>query len=650
MRRLRFLLILLIVILLLSSCKASVINDYDSNGNSLVTNTDQIRKLNSSFSSKLSFEQNFKKNPEQALGLNFVQSANSDKKAGVTDGKAADVPDHMDEVDNTLSLNFSQESGFYDDPFELSITASKNSRVYYTLDGSLPNDHSFELEANEWFSIDDQSDSSNIYSTFEGTTTGLYYAPKILIDKATIFRAVAYDRYGNSGNVVTKTYFVGYQNKSDYYDNVAVISLVTAPVNLFDYNTGIYVNGATYDNWLRSKNYDSQIKYWHQPANYKNKGDNWERPAHIDFFENNGELAFSEEIGIRIHGGASRAFLQKSFNLYARGLYGSKNIKYEIFPGLTSEHSGKIIDKFDSLMLRNGGNDTELTKFRDVMIQNQASGLDFSTQASRPAIVFLNGEFWGLYNLQEKYSEDYIKSHYGVDKSNVIIIKSGVIDEGNASDLDYYNELISFATKNNLSNETKYEQFSKMLDIESFIDYVSTEVFVGNVDWGTNNVMLWRSRTVSTDGSKPYEDGRWRFMIYDTEYSTGITYENAMALDAKYNPSKVTDNTFWNGMSQRTIVGKIFNSLLVNKGFRQQFATRFKEIADTTFEKDTVLTQIESYADTYRPMMVDTSIRFRALSRDKAIDMFDYEVNKISNYFSLRHNIIIGYLNYIIPE
>ncbi len=547
-------------------------------------------------------------------------------------------------------VSFSADSGFYDAPFELSITAPEDCRIYYTLDGSLPDESSTEFKPDETLSVYDRSMDPNDISMIEGTTTGQFYAPTLLIDKATILRAVAYNSEGPISKVITKTYFVGYGDKAEYYKDVAVISLVTAPEYLFDYDTGIYVTGATFDNWRTGKDYNPTTRYWHQPANYKNSGMEWERPAHIDFFEENGVLGFSEDIGIRLRGGASRAFLQKSFNLYARGKYGSKSFRYSLFPGLTSQYDGSKIDKFDSLMLRNGGNDTELTKIREVMIHQLSAELDFCVQASRPAVVFLNGEYWGLYNLQEKYSEDYIESHYGVDKENVIIIKTDQVDEGEETDIVYYEALFDYALKHDLSDPKEYEHFSSMLDIEGFIDYVCTEVYVGNVDWGTNNVMLWRSRTVCTDGSNPYEDGRWRFMLYDTEYSTGLSYENSLAFDARYNPSVVYENSFNRAMNPGSTVGKLFSSLLANDGFRRQFKVRFRELADTIFHKDHVLPLLEQYAATYRPMMADTLMRYRSITKEGALQQFDYEVKKIRNYFNLRYDIILEALNSTIPD
>lgn len=545
---------------------------------------------------------------------------------------------------------FSVDSGFYEEEFELSISSSKGLRIYYTTDGSLPTNQSIEMNNASPLKVTDQSLNENLYSMIGGTTTGTFYAPTILIDKATIIRAIAYDDEGNVSSVVTKTYFVGFQDKADYYNKVSVISLVTAPDNLFDYDTGIYVTGAVYDNWLGSNEFNPTIKYWHQPANYKSSGEEWEREAHLDFFNENGAIAFSQEIGIRLRGGASRAFLQKSFNIYARSEYGDKRINYELFTGLTSEYDGSLINSYKSFMLRNGGNDTELTKIREVLVHQLSSDLDISVQASRPAIVFLNGEFWGLYNVQERYSAEYIESHYGVDKDDVVIVKKDEIDEGNEEDIELYQSMIAYAVRNNLTDPLKYDEFCKMMDIESFIDYISAEIFVGNKDWGSNNVMLWRSRTVDTVGNNPYADGKWRWMLYDTEYSMGLSYENSLAYDANYNPSSYENNTFGTVVNPSSSIGTLFCSLIKNDTFYAQFTATFMDIANTTFNKDTVNHLLNEYADSYRPMMVDTLLRYRDLSEEEAALQFDYEVNKIRDFFLKRYDYITGELITLFPN
>lgn len=446
--------------------------------------------------------------------------------------------------------------------------------------------------------------------------------------------------------MVTKTYFIGYGDKAAYYKDTAVLSLVTDPENLFDYNTGIYVTGATHDYWLETKSPDDMTRYWHQPANYKNGGFDWEREAHIDFFDS-GEISFSQEVGIRLRGWASRAFLQKSFNIFARSAYGTGRITYDLFPGLVSEKDGSAITSFKSVMLRNGGNDTELTKFREVMIHKLSEGLNVSIQAARPVIVFLNGEFWGLYNLQERYSAEYIESHYGIDENDVVIIDKGNVDEGIDEDSKLFTSLIDFAMGNDLSKAENYKEICNMMDIDSFIDYVCIEIIIANLDWGTNNVRLWRSRTEDSSGSNPYADGRWRFMIYDVDYSTGLSYENSLVYDANYNPVTYDLNSFFILMDTQRIMGSLFSNLIKNDTFKKQFLDRYMEIINNGFKPERVADMIDEYELNYGEMMADTLVRFKPMSKAGAREQYKYEVDKVRRFFELRYDFITNMVRFI---
>jgi hypothetical protein len=117
-----------------------------------------------------------------------------------------------------------------------------------------------------------------------------------------------------------------------------------------------------------------------------------------------GKAWFFAILGARIHGGYSRVFPQKSFRLYADHDYDeNKKFKYDLFPNQAYDINGEHIDSFSRLILRGGGNDFFGVMFRDEVIQSLVSHLNIPTQAYRPSVVFLNGEYWGIYNIRERY-------------------------------------------------------------------------------------------------------------------------------------------------------------------------------------------------------------------------------------------------------
>ncbi|MDO5560876.1 MAG: CotH kinase family protein [Oscillospiraceae bacterium] len=523
---------------------------------------------------------------------------------------------------------FSTESGFYNEAFSLGITTSENTVIRYTLDGSQPAQDS-PVYTGE-LSIKDVSGSKNIYSAISTTVfPGYFYTPSTSrVPKGTIVRAAAFDADGNSSETVTKSYFIGYQNRSDYYGKVPVISLVTDPADLFDYDNGIYVTGAKYDEWLASGGNPETTPDAEKPANYQEK---WEKISSLTYFNPDGTQAFTQNVGIRIHGGASRCVMQKSFNIYARKEYGSGSFKFDLFNNLKAETDGSDIDKFSSLMLRNGGNDCAFTKIRDPYIQELVSDRDFGTQASQPCAVFLDGEYWGVYNLREKFSEDYIKSHYGIKKDDVIIIKNNELDEGLAEDIQYYKDLIDFAVKNDLSDDSKYSQISDMMDIQSFIDYFSSEIYIANHDWVSNNFSLFRARNI--DPENPYADEKWRWLMFDTEYSSGMYQKSYTA----YNR-----DSFRFVMNDRgsNSIAKLFTSLLKNEQFKKQFVTTFMDIANNNFDSEKTNALLSSYSSQYRSLMTDYFLRYSSKTADSAGKYFDTQVSYIGSFFNNRYDYI----------
>ncbi len=154
------------------------------------------------------------------------------------------------------------------------------------------------------------------------------------------------------------------------------------------------------------------------------------------------KAVYSANTGIRIHGYSSSALPQKSFKLYSRAEYGTKKFDYDLFHGAVKNVNGEHIGSFNHLILRNGGNDQKL-KLRDRLNQEMAAGGSFGTQAQTECIVFLDGEYWGLYNITEKLNESYVTAHYGVKKSTVCMFKDPVeYIEGDVKGLEDYKEKV----------------------------------------------------------------------------------------------------------------------------------------------------------------------------------------------------------------
>ncbi|HRR75420.1 MAG TPA: CotH kinase family protein [Ruminococcus sp.] len=552
------------------------------------------------------------------------------------------------ESSNAVRLpEFSAESGFYGSEFQLTINAPQGTTVYYTTDGSDP------TTASERYSgairVYDKTDEPNVYSARTDISADNVTAPANNVDKAMIVRAVAVDGQGRVSDIVTKTYFVGTTNGS-YYKNMKVISLVTDPDNLFDYEKGIYVKGKIYDdkygtqtpgnpgipgnpgnpggqqdpggqenpggqqnpggpgNWGNWGNIGDWgdfgdwgigvVNSWEREANYTQHGREWERPASIEVFDN-GQSVLAQNVGIRIKGAASRNTPQKSFNLYARMDYGKGEFEYDFFDGRAAKaKNGKTIKKYEGVTIRNGGNDNGGMFFRDSVNQRLVADRNMAVEATSECMVFIDGEFWGIYQLIERVSDDYINSHYGIKKSDAVIVKNGELEEGTDQDLQDWNQLAQTYASADMSSDQMYEQLCEKLDIQSYIDYFAAQIYWNNADWPQNNYAVWR--TASVDETNPYADGKWRMFLFDTEYSTGLYNMNTGA----------GDNAFTRIQRNSDNESRMFINLLKNQKFREQFNLTMMDLINYNFDNEKAQAVIDYFDQNFRQQILDTFERY----------------------------------------
>ena len=515
--------------------------------------------------------------------------------------------------------SFSHESGFYEKDFMLSVDIPEGTEVYYTLDGSEPSVDSKKYNAE--IRVYDKSDSPNVYSARTDISSYGAVAPLKNVDKAFVIRAAAFDEVGRKSDTVTAVYFLG-KTCCSYYKDMKVISIVTAPENLFDYNNGIYVKGRIYDIYN-----SNNIEPWNKQANYTQKGREWEREAVFELFDK-GKKVLSQNVGIRIKGATSRSVPQKSFNIYARDEYGNSKLKYDFFDGeAVSSISGKTIEEYDSVVIRNAGNDTAYSYIRDNINQKLISDRNITMQSMNECILFIDGEFWGFYTITEKLSDSYIKSHYGIKKKNVAIIKNSEIENGTEQDLKDWNELIRKSAYSDMTVDENYKDFCSKVDIDSLIEYFAMQIYWCNADWPWNNFAVWRSDKI--DKSNPFSDGKWRMFLFDTDFSTGL-YKNS---DSSY-----TADVFRRIRGYNDYISLTFNRLLRNSDFKKKFCTVFMDMANYNFNSETTDEVIDYYRKTYRQQILDTCERFYASSfiQPDGVSRFDKECDVIAEFYRNR--------------
>ena len=504
---------------------------------------------------------------------------------------------------------FSAGSGFYGTDFSLSLSVSDDSEIYFTTDGTNPTTSDTARKYSSAISIKDRTNEPNIYSEYaedENSATSIsrgtgYQKPPFNVDKATVVRAAAKNSNGTFSNVVSQTYFISSGNLSQY-KNMTVVSLVTDPENLFDPEKGIYVTGNQYIAWRSSGNFNPSKSVWDTDniSNFFSKGREWEREATITFIKN-GNTVVEQNMGIRIKGASTRNTPQKSFNLYARSEYGASKINYPIIEN-NYDIEGNLIDKYDSVCLRSVSDDARL---RDGFAQKLVYERDkITNQDMESCVVFLNGEYWGLYEMTEKFSDYFIESNYGIQKENVGMIKNGVLEEGDDSLLEEYNDFMYGYSVRNMTYEENYKDVCNYIDIDSFIEHYAAGLYLGTYDWPNYNYGVWKNTGDPIEGN-PYSDGKWRFISFDYDYTMGSTYADFGGVEGyAYDSFMHMDN------SRKNAPTNLFIKLLKNNEFRNKFINVYCDYANEVLTPEKGDAMADYYLQNYTDRLSNSMVRW----------------------------------------
>lgn len=556
-----------------------------------------------------------------------------------TEVNTSAASDIISENNGSEEIIFSHKSGFYKDNFQLEITCNDTkAKIYYTTDGSVPSEASTLYS--QPIALKNRSNEPNVLSAKTGTSVGERYTPREKVTKANVIRAVAVHEDGSTSDILNGTFFVGIDREKEY-GNVPVISVMTDSGNLFDYETGIYVMGATYDKWIAEDENNKRLEGWQSQGNYTNRGREWERPVSVEFIASDGSIGFSQDMGVRIMGAASRNAPQKSMRFIAREEYGSKSVGYEIIPdNLRSDGEGKV-EKYKSFLLRNGGNDCDFAKIRDPLFQERVNGRRFDTQQFTPCVAFINGEYWGMYTIAEDYNDNYIEKNYGIDNNNVIMIKCGEIEEGEESDISYYNEMFDFIVGNDMSVPENYEKACEMLDMGSCIDYAAFNLYIFNEDsfLKDNNWRMWRVKT--PDGNIAAADGKWRMMVYDTDFSAGIysggSNYNVDNISEYLKPRKNNSDDESEEVNRSPV--DMFSALYANESFKRELVLTMCDMRNYDFKSSDVIDRIVELNDVYGKLVPPTFMRFGPewVTYDPK-NHYEQQINNLAVFVDGRYN------------
>ncbi|MBQ8967134.1 CotH kinase family protein [Ruminococcus sp.] len=621
-------------------------------------------------------------------------SGGTDKGTASSESKTAAETSAENEAEEgkgaPASVGFSSPSGIYPAGLEVTLSPAEEGEVYYTLDGSDPTTSETAVKYESPIAVTDRKGDKNVVSAVDPLLiAGTFNEPNndkngfvstvsapedSAVDKCTAIRAAVKRPDGSFGAIANASYFIGTAEehiqglaescKAAGHD-LAVISLSMEYDDLFDSTKGIYVKGDIFEAEMekflsvkRNKINDPE-QARSMDANYKQRGKEWERRASVSFMEfstDGAEEKFSQDCGVRIQGNYSRSDLQKGFRLYARSDYGDNNFRYAVFGEDYTNDSGEVMDKFDTLVLRAGGNCAFTAKFNDTYWQSLVHESACDTKHSRPCVVYLNGEYWGLYVLEEDYSNDFFEDVHGVDKSQVIVYKGdaetyrsgykldeGDVPEGEKEDY-YFKELTDFfASHKDASSDEDYAALTALVDPESVRDYFAIECWINNKwDWPGKNWSMWR--TAEVDPENPYADGRFRYMIYDVEFG-GVSGKSDASTNTikedNYKPKGLLD------MDTNNPAVLCFAYLMTNEGFRNDFYDRLNGLSAGEFEKSAALEKLRAFEDEYSPLYDQFFERYPGTgSTDNAVNGGYASIQCIRDFLEKRSDNISKQIDY----
>lgn len=469
----------------------------------------------------------------------------------------------------SVDVLFSHKGGFYDQPFALTLTCSNpTTQVRYTVNGEPPTAESRIYQQPLQMSEQIYS-TSNIYKIHIVAPDREQYIPD-KVKKCITIRAAAFDAQGNCVSpIVTNSYFI--KALGGDFQSLPVMSICTDSLSLFDNDTGIFVPGV---NW--------QPELSESTGNYMIHGEEWERIINVEYYNVNNE-GVNQVCGLRTHGYNARTGHQKGLTLYAREAYGKKRFSFPFF--VNSD-----IDKYKRLVLKPFECGWHSGGVQDCLGSWIAQGLNVDALNARPVVLFINGEYWGIYYLEEKTDERYLESHYGVDPDECTIINSwyGLVENGDNVE---FNEMMEWLADADLSEEANFQQMSSWIDIDNFIDYQLYEIFIANQDWPGNNMRCWK-----TEGRK------WRWLFYDADAAFyKLSFDGfANALD--------TNDTQWPTGAQNTLM---LRKLLENETFQSQFIKRYYELAETVLQYRNMYYYLNRIVATVQDQVGDQVARFQ---------------------------------------
>jgi len=472
--------------------------------------------------------------------------------------------------------NFNIQGGFYNSNQSITLTSPLAGAVIrYTTDGSEPTAsspiYSGTITAQKTTKTTQKYGNNRLNKTgiqkYQWPTT-LSYPPGYYDgtrEYGYVIKAKVFHPDYLPSNTAGQTYFINMRKPT-----LPVVSITTDFNNFFSADSGIYIQGTN------GVSNGSVTANWYQ---------DWERKGHIEFFDATGSRKFGVNAGISTMGAVSRSYDLKSLNIVMKNKYEQGSMQYQLF-------GADGLSEYKSFILRNSGNDWEMGNFaRDAIIQSIVRGqVDLETQDYQPVVMYLNGEYWGLINMRERYDENLFAGYHSyADASDLDLLKINgdeKIYEPSEGDAERYNEMMAFVNANSMTVASNYEIMrTKYVDVDNMINYYIAQIYCQNTDWPANNARLWRPRV---------ENGKFRFPLYDTDFGYGLWGGEAYSNNLSRTLS-TTESHAWATL--------LFRKMMENADFKNEFIQRYAFMINTVYgttRLNTIANDIENLIKTER--------------------------------------------------
>lgn len=415
--------------------------------------------------------------------------------------------------------------------------------------------------------------NGTLYYTLDGskpTKSSKKYTGPIFLTKTTVLKVINYEDNKLPSEVITSSYIINENH---------TIPVLSISLNNSDFNK---INTNTYNS------VDPEVA------------------TYAELFEK--DTNFSISCGLKLFGGTTRGLPKKSYQLKFKSKYGASQLHYQVF-------KNRDFSAYDSLVLRSASTDYEHAAFADIFMTSTLEDLDtVEVQAYKTIILYINGKYWGIYNIREKIESEFIANHYNVseDKVNITRIDYNVT----CGSTTWYRDIVNYVSNNDMANSKNYEYIKTQIDIDSLIDFWIAETYTTNND--IVNARFYSHPDIS--------DGKLRSIFYDLDWAMFNVTKNYYIFSTSTSP-----------MSRLQVSTALLRNLMKNNEFKQRYVERLSYNLNNIWTYEKLSKKLEELYQIYKKEMPRNAERW-----DLSMDNWEDNVNRLRNYIKKRTPIMLN--------